>query len=84
MTSAIIKIVSRAFVLLDCEIGSEDTVFDELMTINGVSNVYRTQAVYDMIVKLESSTQDELRKSIVEIRRIDAVQSSLTLLVKER
>jgi hypothetical protein len=73
--------MSKAFVLLNCDIGSEDTVIDELLTFNGVSSAHKTQGVYDMIVTLELSSQQELRNTIVKIRRIDAVHSSLTLMV---
>lgn len=73
--------MSKAFVLLNCDIGSLDTIIDELLTVNGVSYAHKTQGVYDIIVTLESSSQEELRNSIVKIRRIDAVHSSMTLMV---
>jgi hypothetical protein len=73
--------MSKAFVLLNCDGGSEDTIIDELLTINGVSDAHKTQGVYDIIIKLELGSQEELRKAILKIRRIDAVHSSLTLIV---
>jgi DNA-binding Lrp family transcriptional regulator len=73
--------MSKAFVFLNCDIGSLDTIIDELLTMNGVSYAHRTQGVYDIIVKLESGSQEELRNIIVKMRRIDAVHSSLTLIV---
>jgi hypothetical protein len=73
--------MSKAFVLLNCDIGSEDTVIDELLTFSGVSYAHKMQGVYDIIVKLDLNSQEELRSTIVKIRRIDAVHSSLTLMV---
>ena len=74
-------IMSKAFVLLNCDIGSHDTIIDELLTFNGVSSAHKTQGVYDIIVKLDLDSREELRSTIVKIRRIDAVHSSLTLMV---
>jgi len=73
--------MSKAFVLLNCDIGSHDTIIDELLTFNGVSSAHKTQGVYDIIVKLDLDSREELRSTIVKIRRIDAVHSSLTLMV---
>jgi DNA-binding Lrp family transcriptional regulator len=73
--------MSKAFVLLNCDIGSQDTIIDELLTFKGVSYARKTHGVYDIIVKLELDSQEELRNTVVKIRRIDAVRSSLTLMV---
>jgi hypothetical protein len=73
--------MSKAFVLLNCDIGSHDTIIDELLTFNGVSYAHKTHGVYDIIAMLELSSQQELRNTIVKIRRIDALRSSLTLIV---
>ena len=76
-------IMSKAFVLLNCDNRSQDMIIDELLTFNGVSSAHKTQGVYDIIVTLESSSRDELRNTIVKIRRIDAVRSSMTLMVNK-
>ena len=78
---AINYIMSKAFVFLNCDIGSHDTIIDELLTFNGVSYAHKTHGVYDIIVMLELSSQQELRIGIEKIRRIDALRSSLTLIV---
>ena len=73
--------MSRAFVLLNCDLGTRDTIIDELLTFKGISYAHKTQGVYDIIATLELSTQQELRNTIVKIRRIDAVRTSMTLMV---
>jgi hypothetical protein len=73
--------VSAAFVLLNCDVGFENAIVDELLTIKGVSYAYKTHGVYEIIAKIELGSQEELRTTIVKIRRIDAVHSSLTLMV---
>ena len=73
--------MSAAFVLLNCDIGFENAIVDELLTIKGVSYAYKTHGVYNIIAKLDLGFDEELRSTIVKIRRIDAVHSSLTLIV---
>ena len=69
---------------MNCDIGSEKAIVDELLTINGVTFAYRTHGVYDMVIKLELPSQDELRNALIKIRKIDVVHSSLTLMVTEK
>jgi DNA-binding Lrp family transcriptional regulator len=76
--------MSSAFVFLNSNIGDEKAIIDELLTTNGVSYAYRTSGVYDIILKLDLDSDEDLRSTIVKIRRIDAVRSSLTLVVTER
>lgn len=66
---------------MNCDISSEKAIVDELLTINGVTFAYRTHGVYDMVIKLELPSQDELRNALIKIRKIDVVHSSLTLMV---
>ena len=73
--------MSTAFVLLNCDIGYEKPIIDELLTINGVSYAYKTHGVYDVIIKIKLGSDEELRNTIVKVRKIDAIRSSLTLKV---
>jgi DNA-binding Lrp family transcriptional regulator len=73
--------MANAFVLLNCDLGAEEDIIKELSTIGGVAKAYKTQGVYDMIVKLQSDSSADLRSIIGKIRRIDRVRSSLTMIV---
>jgi hypothetical protein len=73
--------MSTAFILLNCDVGCEKAIIDELSTISGMSYAYKTRGAYDIIIKLELSSWNELRNTIVNIRKIDAVHATLTLTV---
>jgi DNA-binding Lrp family transcriptional regulator len=75
--------VSKAFVLVNCDLGTDDATAKELVGIGGVSSVYRTHGVYDLVIRLESDSFDGLKKSIQQIRRVNHVRSSLTVIVIE-
>lgn len=75
--------MSKAFILMNCDLGTEGDIMKALSTRKGVSFVYRTQGVYDLIMKLELGSGDELRRNIQDIRKIDNVRSSLTMIIAE-
>lgn len=79
----LIYTVSKAFILMNCDLGTEGDIMKALSTRKGVSFVYKTQGVYDLIMKLELGSADELRRNIQDIRRIDNVRSSLTMIIAE-
>lgn len=68
------------FVLLTCESGKERSIIEELERLDSVKEANWTMGSYDIIVKLESSTEEELQKAITtQIRKIENVRSTLTL-----
>jgi hypothetical protein len=75
--------MSKAFVLVNCDLGTVDTTAKEIVGIGGVSSVNRTHGVYDMVIRLESDSIDGLKKSIQQIRRVNHLRSSLTVIVIE-
>lgn len=75
--------MSKAFILMNCDLGTERNILKALSTKKGVSFVYKTQGVYDLIMKLELGSVDELRRNIQDIRNIDNVRSSLTMIIAE-
>ncbi len=69
-----------AFVLLTCESGKQRSIIEELERLDTVKEANGTMGAYDIIVKLESSTDEEIRNAItMQIRKIDNVRSTLTL-----
>jgi hypothetical protein len=54
--------MSKAFVLVNCDFGTEDVIVKELLRTSGVSVVYKTQGVYDMIVRLDLGSTEALKK----------------------
>ncbi len=74
----------EAIVLLSTEVGAEEEVFKELLSIDNVVEAYIVYGVYDIVVKIKADTHDELRSVIVNrIRRIPKVRSTTTMIVVE-
>ena len=73
-----------AYVLLNVEIGAEKEVLKELESISEVTESNTVYGVYDIITKIEASTLEELKDIIShQIRRINRVRSTLTMIVVE-
>tara|TARA_B100000745_G_scaffold202848_1_gene133943 strand:+ start:631 stop:870 length:240 start_codon:yes stop_codon:yes gene_type:complete len=73
--------MAEAYVLINCEIGSEEKVIADLKTIDGVIEVHGTFGAYDVLAKVESAQVETLRETITwKIRKIDKIRSTLTLM----
>ena len=73
-----------AFVLVNAELGSEDEVVGDLRKIGNVKEAYTMYGVYDIVVKVEAESMDNLKEVITwKIRRLEKVRSTLTLIVIE-
>jgi DNA-binding Lrp family transcriptional regulator len=73
-----------AFVLINAEIGSEDTVVGELRKLSNVKESYVVYGVYDVVAKVEAESMDKLKEIVTwKIRRLDRVRSTLTMIVVE-
>tara|TARA_B100001167_G_scaffold99104_1_gene60433 strand:- start:920 stop:1159 length:240 start_codon:yes stop_codon:yes gene_type:complete len=73
--------MATAYVLINCELGSEESIIQQLKNIETVKEVHGTFGAYDILAKIESSTVETLRESITwKIRKIERVRSTLTLM----
>ena len=73
--------MATAYVLVNCELGSEESIIRQLKNIETVKEVHGTFGAYDILAKLESSAVETLRESITwKIRKIDQIRSTLTLM----
>nr|AIF14437.1 transcriptional regulator [uncultured marine thaumarchaeote KM3_67_B11] len=73
--------MATAYVLINCELGSEESIIQELKNLDGVIEVHGTFGAYDILAKIESATVDVLREIITwKIRKIDQIRSTLTLM----
>ncbi len=73
--------MATAYVLINCELGSEESVISELKLIEEVVDVHGTFGAYDILTKVESSQVEALRETITwKIRKIPKIRSTLTLM----
>ena len=74
-------LMAQAYILINCEIGSEEKVIENLKTIDGVTEVHGTFGAYDILATVESEQVETLRETITwKIRKIDKIRSTLTLM----
>lgn len=78
-----------AYVLLNSDLGSDESIISKVKEIlDNEDNInYEVQGVYgvyDIVLKVNSNNTDNLRSVITnKIRKIDKVQSTLTMMVIE-
>lgn len=73
-----------AYVLINCDLGSEDDIIRELKKLPEAVEVSGVYGVYDIIAKIRSDSMDKLRETITwRVRKIDKVRSTLTMIVIE-
>jgi len=73
--------MAEAYILINCEIGSEEEVITALKNIDSIKEVHGTFGAYDILAKIESPQVEDLREIITwNIRKIDKIRSTLTLM----
>ncbi|MHA1991931.1 MAG: Lrp/AsnC ligand binding domain-containing protein [Candidatus Hodarchaeales archaeon] len=73
-----------AYVLINAEVGAEETVLDQIKNIPSVKEAYIVYGVYDLVVRLEATDMTLLKDEITEhIRKIELVRSTLTMILIE-
>jgi hypothetical protein len=74
----------NAFVFLNCDIGTEPTILNEITDISGVSKAVGLIGVYDIVAEVSEESREDLAKSVRKIHAIANVRSSLTMIVSEK
>jgi len=70
-----------AYVLINCDLGSEEKIMSELKSTDGVDEVHGAFGVYDIIAKISSAESNSLREIITwKVRKIPKIRSTLTLM----
>ena len=70
----------KGCVLLNCDLGAEEYVVEELNNIPEVTNAYVTFGAYDVVAIVTADTQDDFEETVsIKIRRLSRVLSTMTL-----
>ncbi len=76
--------MTTAYVLINCELGYEAEIIDEIKQLEDVKEINGVFGAYDILVKVESDNVENLRDTISwKIRKLNRVRSTLTLMVIE-
>ena len=69
----------KGFILLNCDLGAEGYIVDELKQMEHITNAYLTFGAYDVIAEIRTDDQDKFERAIATIRRLSRVVSTMTL-----
>ncbi len=68
------------YILLNCDLGSEDYIVEKLRQIPEVKNAYLTFGAYDIIAEVHADSQKDFEKTLSsKIRKLARVVSTMTL-----
>jgi len=71
------------YVLMVCEVGAIESILAELKCLESVKEASSLFGSYDIIVKLEAASEEELKDIVVsKIRNLKNIRTTLTLIVK--
>lgn len=71
-----------ALVLVNCHFPFDTRIMDEISKMPFVSNLYRTSGRYDLIVKINANTEDEVKEIIsTDINRLHGVDATFTMII---
>ncbi len=69
----------KGFILLNCDLGAEEYIVDELKQMQDVNDAYLTFGAYDVIAEVQTKNPEEFAKVIATIRKLSRVVSTMTL-----
>ncbi len=76
--------MATAYVLINCDLGYEEQIIEELKHLSDVKEVHGTFGAYDILAKVESDEHSTLKETITwKIRKLDKVRSTLSLMAIE-
>ncbi len=68
------------YVLLNCDLGAEEYIVEELRQIPEIKNAYLTFGAYDVIAEIHANSQEDFEKTVSsKIRKLARVVSTMTL-----
>ena len=77
--------VPSAYVLINCELGSENEMIEKIRKVPEVVEVYRVFGVYDIIVRISANNIEILKEIITwKIKKLEEVRSALSMVVTEK
>lgn len=72
--------MEKGFVLINCELGVEDYIIEELKLIQQVKNANVTFGAYDIVAEIQAKNSQEFDQTVSQkIRTLSQVISTMTL-----
>ena len=72
--------MEKGFVLINCELGAEEYIIEELKLIPEVKNAHVTFGAYDVVAEVQAKNSQEFDQTVSQrIRTLSQVVSTMTL-----
>ena len=76
--------VPTAYILVNCTLGSEEKIINEIAKLSDVKEVRGTYGVHDIFVKVKSDNTETMNHTVTnKIRKVPGITSTVTLVVIE-
>ena len=76
--------MTDAYVMLNCELGAEEVIIEQLKELEQVVDVFETIGTHDMMVKLQAENFEKIREVVSwNIKKLPKVRSTATLIKKD-
>ena len=76
--------MTDAYVMLNCDLGAEAAIIEQLKELEQVVDVFETIGTHDMLVKLQAENFEKVREIVSRnIQQLKNVRSTSTLIKKE-
>lgn len=70
-----------SYVLIQCDLGCEEAIIKKLVTIPQIKEVRGTYGVFDIFVKIEADSKDEIDNIMTnKIRKLPNIRGTNTLI----
>lgn len=74
----------KALVLITVDSGTDVEVVQQLKKVHNVKEIYEVYGAYDIIVMVEGDSNAKIKETVFNnIRRLDHVKSTLTMMIVE-
>ncbi|MCV0392610.1 MAG: Lrp/AsnC ligand binding domain-containing protein [Nitrosopumilus sp.] len=74
--------MEKAYMLISCEVGGEQELFEELNEIPEVKNCIITYGSYDLVAEFVTENSSEMNQVITsKVRKLSKIRSTITLRV---
>lgn len=74
--------MEKSYLLISCEIGTENEVVSRLMQLDGIKQVTVTYGDYDIVVEAQTEDAKMMEDLITsKIRKLEKIRSAITLKV---
>ena len=76
--------MTDAYVMLNCELGAEAAIIEQLKELEQVVDVFETIGTHDMMLKLQAENFEKIREIVSwNIQKLKNVRATSTLIKKD-